>query len=510
MKKFKKVVILCTAFLFTLSCNREDLSITSPNVEVIETFYKDARELRSAVYSIYAAIQSTNLYSREYWFLHDLRGDDNKAGGGQLETPRNQLLIGSNDPANAVSNSVWSGWYQVILRSNAVIGKGPEVVEIDETSRKQLIAEAKFTRGWAYFELGSLWGGVPIYTAFAETLDQNAPKSSQEEVLNQAIADLQDAAAGLPVVSEVEQAGRFSKGSALAMLGRTYMFKGDLANAKAAFDQIVDSDEYELTAEYDDNFQEENEYNSESIAEIGYAQVGQFNWDGTGDGVGNEQSVRTQEYSAVGWRNLIPSESLLNDFERISKGDAKDDPRFDKSFYELGETFANGKAVLDASQGEETTFEGETTKISWRKYSIMYKVDPGGFLLSGINMRVIRYAEVLLNLAECEAELGNSARAISLLNQVRVRPSVDMPPYPTANYPVSNPDEIMDAIMHEKRVELSSEQIRNRDILRWRTAGKFETEPLSYFTPKHQLLPIPQGELDNNPQMSQADQNPGY
>lgn len=508
----KKIMVLCAGFLFTLSCDRDDLSLVNPNEVVVDTYYKNADELRAGVFAIYASIQSANLYSREYWFLHDLRSDENKAGGGQLETPRNQLLIGSNDPGNAVANSVWNGWYQTILRANIVITQGATVPDIEEGVRTALIAEAKLIRGWAYFELGSIWGGAPIYTTYAETINESAPKSTQEEVLNQAVQDLQDAAAGLPTVSEVAQPGRFSKGSALAMLGRTQMFRGDYTSAKAAFDKIVQSGNYELVAEYDDNFQEENEYNKESLMEIGYAPLGEFNWDGTGDGIGNEKSVRTQEYSAVGWRNLIPSEALLNAFERVSKGDTKNDPRFGKSFYMIGDTFNNGEEVLKAEnvQGEATTFEGVSTKISWRKYSIMYKINPGGSMNSGINMRVIRYAEVLLNLAECELETGNPSKAIQLLNQVRNRPSVDMPEYPTANFPVGSTDQIMAAIIHEKRVELSSEQIRNRDILRWRKEGKFKSEPLPYFTPKMELLPIPQSEIDNNAQMSEADQNTGY
>ncbi|MEA1786216.1 RagB/SusD family nutrient uptake outer membrane protein [Arenibacter sp. GZD96] len=511
MKNYKVFVAILSALLFTLSCDtEEDLSIINPNEVVVSTFYKNADELRSGVFSIYATLQSLQMYAREYFFVHDLRGDDNKSGGGQLETPRNQLLIGTNDPANPVATDVWNGLYRMILRSNIVITQGPSVPDISENLRTALIAEAKFTRGWAYFELGSLWGGAPIYTTFATSFEDGAPKSSQQEVLNQAIQDLQEAAAGLPVASQTEQKGRFSKGSALAMLGRVYMFIGDYANAKTVFDQVVDSGEYALVAEYDDNFQEENEYNEESIVEIGYADIGGFNWDGTGDGVGNEHSVRTQEYSAVGWRNLIPSEGLLNEFERTLKGDAKNDPRFEKSFYTLGDTFNNGQSILEDVQGEETTFEGVTTKISWRKYSLMYKVDPGGFLTGGINMRVIRYAEVLLNLAESELELGNTARAIELLNQVRSRPSVAMPPYPTASFPVSNSTEIMEAIIHEKRVELSSEQIRNRDILRWRKEGKLAVDPIAHFVPRLELLPIPQSELDNNAQMSQADQNPGY
>lgn len=510
MRNLKLFSTLCMGVLFSVSCGNEDLNIVNPNEVVVNTFYKNASELEAGVFAIYGSLQSTNLYTREYFFLHDLRGDDCKAGGGQLETPRNQLLIGTNDPANAVANSVWTGLYQVVLRSNIVIEQGPTVADITEEERTALIAEAKFTRGWAYFELGSLWGGVPVYTENATTFEGSAGKSSQQEVLNQAILDLRDAAAGLPLASNVKQKGRFSKGSAQAMLARAYMFTGEFASAKTALDAVVASNEYSLVAEYSDNFEEENEYNSESIVEIGYAEIGQFNWDGTGDGVGNEQSVRTQEYSAVGWRNLIPSDALLGEFERLAKGDAKNDPRFEKSFYRIGDTFNNGESVLEGSQGEATTFEGVEDKISWKKYSVMYKVDPGGFLLSGINMRVIRYAEVLINLAECEAELGNSARAISLLNEVRARPSVDMPAFPTANFPVGNPGEVMDAVMHEKRVELSAEQIRNRDILRWRTAGKFDVDPISFFIPRLQLLPIPQGEIDNNANLSDADQNPGY
>jgi starch-binding outer membrane protein, SusD/RagB family len=86
-----------------------------------------------------------------------------------------------------------------------------------------------------------------------------------------------------------------------------------------------------------------------------------------------------------------------------------------------------------------------------------------------------------------------------------------MPAYPTAKYPVNSKDEVLRAVMHEKRVEQAGEQIRNRDILRWRAQGKLKTEPIPYFVKgKQELLPIPQQELDNNSKLSQKDQNPGY
>ncbi|MBC6997319.1 RagB/SusD family nutrient uptake outer membrane protein [Cytophaga sp. FL35] len=509
MKRINSLLIV-GLILVSQSCNRDDLNTSNPNITQTTEFYSDLDQMETSVSGIFAAVQGRNLIGREYWFLHDLRGDDNQSGGGQLEAPRNQLLIGTNGPTNYVSDQNWEGWYTTIHRANATLFYGTDA-EIATADKDRLLAEARFARGWAFFELGTLWGGVPMPLEPALTLEDNLPKSSQQEVLAQALSDFQFAIANLPVASAAEE-GRPTKGAAQAMAGRLLMWNGDYAAAKTLFEAIVNSNEYALVDEYDHNFQEETEYNSESILEIGYAEIGDFNWNEDSNGR-NELSVRTQEYSAIGWRNLIPSLSLLNEFERESNGATKNDPRFEKSFYSIGDTFNNGEDILegDAVQGNTVNFEGENQKISWRKYSLMYKLNPGGFLMGGINMRIIRYAEVLLNLAECEYEVGTNASAIAYLNQIRTRASVDMPEYPTANYPVDTDAEVMRAIIHEKRVELNSEQIRNRDILRWRSEGKLTTEPLSHFQAnKFELLPIPQEEIDNNGALTSADQNPGY
>lgn len=509
MKRLYSLLIVGLIFV-SQSCNTEDLNTSNPNITQTSNFYSDAEQLETSISGIFAAIQGSNLIGREYWFLHDLRSDDNQAGGGQLEAPRNQLLIGTNGPSNSVADQNWEGWYTTIHRANATISFGQDA-DIPASDKNRLLAEAYFARGWAFFELASLWGGVPMPLEPALTLEDNLPRSSQQEVLAQSLKDLQFAIQNLPLASAAE-AGKPTKGAAQAMAGRVYMWNGDYENAKEMFEAIVDSNEYALVDEYDHNFQEETEYNTESLLEIGYADIGSFNWNSDSNGK-NEQSVRTQEYSAIGWRNLIPSLSLLNEFERANKGDAKDDPRFAKSFYSIGDTFNNGQDTLeaDAVQGNTVNFEGEEQKISWRKYSLMYKLNPGGFFMGGINMRIIRYAEVLLNLAECEYEVGTNEKAIEYLNQVRTRASVAMPEYPTANYPVDSDAEVLRAIIHEKRVELSSEQIRNRDILRWRREGKLTDEPIAHFTPnKFELLPIPQEEIDNNGALTTADQNPGY
>jgi starch-binding outer membrane protein, SusD/RagB family len=148
----------------------------------------------------------------------------------------------------------------------------------------------------------------------------------------------------------------------------------------------------------------------------------------------------------------------------------------------------------------------------------MYKADPGGFNVNvGINYRLWRYADVLLLLAECENEAGNIAAAVGYLNQVRARPSVNMPLYGsaamnTAGFPVTSKAEVFKAVQHERQIELCGEEIRNIDILRWRKNGKLTgPDPISYFQAnKYEFLPIPQSEFNTNPKITAADQNPGY
>ncbi|WP_460910171.1 RagB/SusD family nutrient uptake outer membrane protein [Spirosoma areae] len=493
-------------------CSTSSLDKVNPNQVITDNYFKNSAELVKGVNSVYAIWQSFNLTGREWWFLQDLRSDDVASGGGQLEAPRNQILIGAQNPGNSVALSVWNGLYRSIHRANVVIDKGAAVTD-NPTLAKRVIGEAKFLRALAYFDLVTNWGGVPLYTAFVTAVDGSKVKSSADEIYALLIADLQAIQADLPATFSGADLGRATKGAAQALLARIYMQKGDYANAKTQLQQIITAGTYKLTDEYIDNFTEEAEFNSESVFEIGFSKIGDFNWDGDGnDGGANETMTRSQEYSAIGWRNLIPSNALLADYEHTAKGDAKVDPRLTYNFYFIGDAYNSGKNTLGESQvqGNTSVLNGVTQKISWRKYTAMYKNNET-FYTSGINMRLIRYAEVLLMMAEAENETGNSANAIALLNQIRARKSVAMPAYPTKNYPVNSKDEVFRAIVHEKRVEQPGEQVRNRDLLRWRAQGKLKTEPITYFVKgKQELLPIPQQELDSNSKLSQKDQNPGY
>lgn len=511
----RKFLVTGILFLGLISgCKEEVLEKSNPNGVTVDNYYKNGVELTSAVTAIYASAKSNALTSREWFFLHDLRSDDVASGGGQLETPRNQLLLGSHDAGNAVMGSVWTGYYRLIHRANSVLDLSTNVSDLAAETKNRLLAEARFLRAWAYFDLVTMWGGVPLYKTYVTSVDGALPRASEKEVYDFIVADLKAAQDALPLSYDTGNLGRATKGAAQMLLARVYLQQADYANAKTELQKVISSGVYSLVDNFGDNFIEETEFNKESIWEINfYPSGGNYNWDGNGNGAtAGTETVRTQEYSAIGWRNVIPSNSLLNEFERTQKGDAKNDPRYAKSFYTTGDKYNNDLNTLtDAAQnGNSSVVGGTTMKVSWRKFSLMYKTDQS-FLTGGINQRIMRYAETLLAMAECENELGNSAAAVTYLNQVRARKGVEMPAYPTARYPVSTKDQVFAAIVHERRVELSGEQVRNRDIVRWRKAGKLTTEPFSYFQKgKHELLPIPQTEIDNNAKVDQKDQNPGY
>ena len=303
----KKINIIIAGLLLIMACNK-DLDKTNPSYATLDKYFKNSDELLKGTNAIYSIFHGGSLVAREWFFLEDLRSDDVSSGGGQLEVPRAQILNGATTADNSVMNSVWNGLYTVIHRSNTVIGSAANITDNDAV-RDQCVAQAKFFRGWAYFELVSLWGPVPVYTQVVSAPDQFQPRVSEDTVYNQIIQDLQDAAAVLSPSYASAELGRVTSGAANAMLGRVQMQKGDYAAAKVALLKVTGGGLYHLVDKYSDNFLEETEFNPESIWEAVYFDRGDnsFDWTGTNDGAGTAQStIRNQEYCPLAWRNLIP------------------------------------------------------------------------------------------------------------------------------------------------------------------------------------------------------------
>lgn len=475
-------------------CSRK-LDQTDENRPTTESYFKTAAELQAGVNAVYSAMRAPGLVGREWFFLHDTRSDEMAAGGGQLEAPRRELL---EQPTPATSNSVmtdvWRSLYIMINRANGVLLKAPGVSD-NVALRDRVVGEARFLRAWAYYELVSQWGQVPLYTEPVNSPSGFKGKSPEAEIYTLIVNDLTDAVAKLPPTYDNANRGRATKGAANALLGRVQMQRGDYAAAKTALLQVVNANLYSLVPEYLHNFLEETEFNAESIFEVVFFDRGDnnFNWGGysTGDGAAVPVStVRNQEYAPIAWRNLIPSNKYLNEFE-------PNDPRYKKSVYESGDTYLNGTKVLtDADQnGNSSVVNGVTKKVSWRKYMLIYK-SANTFQPGGINQRLIRYADVLLMLAECEAEAGTLAAAVNYINQVRARATVNMPEVTAATK-----NDVLQAIMHERMVELGGEEVRNVDILRWRKKGYYPSVVPDPKPGQVSMLPIPFAETSANPNL---------
>ncbi|MEO7960423.1 MAG: RagB/SusD family nutrient uptake outer membrane protein [Ginsengibacter sp.] len=509
----KVIIVLLMVITSVMACTKK-LNVLDENNPTSESYFKTAVELQNGVNAIYSTLRSGELVGREWFFTHDMRGGETNAGGAQLEAPRAELLKQpSPAPSNSVMTNVWTGSYQMINRANLVIGKAPEVTD-NATLRDRLVGEAKFLRGWAYFELVSQWGDIPLYTETVTSATGFQGKSPAADVYALIISDLTDAVAKLPTSYGGSDNGRATQYAAYMLLGKVQMQKGDYDAAKAALLNVYGK--FSLV-NYQWNFDGDikddqgntiitgHEFNAESIFEIVFVDKGDnnFNWGYNGEGSTSPLStVRNQEYG-ITWGNVIPSDRLLNEFEA-------NDPRYKFTIYEEGDNILTAPNAVNnivdvpaltppikltpALMNIATSIKsGVTIKRFFRKYNI-YEYVRSGFHPGGINQRIFRYADLLLMLAECEAEAGTPAQAASYINEVRSRTGVNMPPVVLASK-----NDALKAVMHERAVELSAEEVASIDILRWRKKGYFPSIMTDPVQGQVDLFPIPSSETSTNP-----------
>jgi len=394
----------------------------------------------------------------------------------------------------------------MINRANLVIAKGPDVTD-NVTLRDRVVGEAKFLRAWAYYELVSQWGDVPMYTEPVTSSTGFKGKEPSANIYTLILSDLTDAAAKLPASYSGADLGRATKGAANALAGRANMQKGDYAAAKTALLAVHNSNLYTLTTvpflwNFDGDIKSNNinpaetghEFNKESIFEVAFVDKGDngFGWGGENtSSTAAGSTIRAQDWGTT-WGNVNPSTRLLEEFEA-------GDPRYKWTFWEAGDMVLTKAGTLPgvpltAFTNGPSTKNGVSTKRIFRKYALNDWVPVAGIIPSGLNYRLIRYADVLLMLAECEAEVGTPAQAAIYINLVRARPGVAMPPVAPATKNAA-----LLAVMHERAVELGGECIDNVDIIRWRKKGYFPSVKPDPRPGQVNELPIPLVETSRNP-----------
>ncbi|WP_117881657.1 RagB/SusD family nutrient uptake outer membrane protein [Aureibaculum luteum] len=494
MKKYKIIFTIFTMLLLVNACSEKDLELTNPNQLSPDTFFKNEAQVQSAVNAAYANFQTHGMYSRGMFFSSDNMSHEN-AGNPQLEADKKQYLDFSFDSSHGLNKAFWDSCFRGVNKANFVIENKEAIDAIPETlmsttTKAKFMGEAKFLRGLYYFWLVVRYGDVPLITVIPEA-PVGFPKSSADLVYQQIIDDLKDAQTTLRDKG-VEDNGRANKGAATALLGKVYLYRGEHALALAEFNKLSG---YALEANFFDNFKEETEHGIESIFEIEYDDdlgfSAQWNSDASGAGP-NEATFRGQEYGCLNWFNVYPSDDLLDEYEA-------GDTRFGDTFYSVGDSYAEGALTITTSN---LTVGTDVRRAGWKKYQNYYK-DASEDQTSGINFKYLRYADVLLMMAECENEVGTQSDAVGYINRVRLRAGL------TGLATTLTKDQVFTAIVHERKVELAGEQVRFNDIVRWGNAST-ELAGTNFQAGKHELMPIPDAEISSNESITSADQNPGY
>ena len=507
--KYKILLTAAAICAAVTACDEEDLVQLDPNSTTPENFFTLESQIESGLYSAYAVQQGVNMGSRLYFFLNDLRGDE-LMGTQALIGSLPRFLRGESLSTDGEVTSYWTALYQMIHYVNTTLEGIANNEELDEGILLALEAEGRFLRGWAYNELATHYGGVPIYTERAQVVSDAKPRSTEAETFDFAQADLAFAAENLPASRDEGAQGRATSGAAYAILGRSHMQQNELSEAKTALEAVVASGEYRLVERYGALFEEENNFLPESIYEIVFSPIGDFDWNGTGAGTASKM-VRAQEYGPA-WHNVQPSLDLLSHFvTNECEGEGYTDPRYRET------VIFRGDEVVSRSTGEvlgtySPNANGTTVDLCGTslypgsyKYGVLYKEIPGGYRTTTTNLIIMRYADVLLLLAEIEARQGNDEAALAYVQQIRDRVGAR----PIEESPFA--DDVLRLVQYERTVELALEQVRFRDIKRWRDADILPAEyELDYYEPNDRVLPIPNSEIINNPNLTQADQNPGY
>ncbi len=414
-------------------------------------------------------------YAFSWLGITEIISDNANKGSAPFDTGTDKHLLDNFEFSSTAPSieEMWRIWYKTIGRATNTIDYTNEYGLEDQGLADRIIAEARFLRAYCYFNLVRYFGDVPVQE---EDVTQRAP---QEEVYDYIIADLEFAASTLPRKSEypAEDLGRATQGAAEALLSKVYLERENWSEALNYANQVIDSGEYGLEPNYEEIWRESTENGIESIFEI------QARGESPAHGV--QQYSQTQGArgpSGWGWGFNTPTQDLVDAYD--SEGD---EIRKDATIIFAGETLWDGREVSP---------NVENPRYNQKAYSSASVGAADG----DKNIRMLRYAEILLIKAEAANELGEQSTARNALNQVRDRVELD-------DVVTTDQDELRQAIWKERRLELAFEHDRWFDLLRTGQASQVMQAHGKPFQDKHNLFPIPEEQLRQTPDM---EQNPGY
>jgi len=391
-----------------------DFLSTEPKSELTTAnFFTTADQAIQATNATYSMLRVWEVHVFLWIGMTDIASDDATKGStpGDAANIQGALDNLTWDAGNEAFRATWTGYYQGIYRANEAI-QGIPGVPMDATLRARLVGENEFLRAYYYFFLARAYGGVPLITHPLEPSEYRQSRASRDAIYDLIVQDLSDASATLPRKSQYAAAdlGRATKGAAQAMLAQVYLYRKDYAHALAYADSVITSGEYSLYPDYSGIFTQAGENSSESVFEVQAAMT-------PGGGCQPNEGCTNVQYAEVqgvrgtpniGWGFNTPSADLEAAYE-------PGDPRLEATILYPWKLIPDGSGrvvYLNPQMVENNRFNQKV---------FVSPDNPGGTFNAGINIRRIRYADVLLVAAEAAYRLANETKARTYLNQVRAR-----------------------------------------------------------------------------------------
>ncbi len=519
MKKMisKKMKLVLPAFLGLLLACSDSLDLSNNNATSTSNFGSSAEQVTAAINGAFHPVTNTFFWGRIIHTGALLRSDEFNIFPFGSNTAMSTFL---GNPGDRWATEPWQELYKSIARCNNIIASVTEETIPAANIRNPLVGQAYFLRAFDYFYLVNLFGNVPLITEPQDLDNLLVSQAAPAAVWEQIVADLEMAESLLPASWSGEDLGRPTSGAATALKGKSYLYTEQWSLASSALMEVVSSGQYSLLpgSQYGDNFSTVNENNQESVFELQYLGQQTFVWGVDIAGTGNMGNYHI-DYAPP---TKSPDNShVVNPWLRdLFESNGDEIRRNETLAYDYaGSTGYGGTDYLTDFAGDiQVANDAGVEPIFSRKYAGLdlgprAQVDFLGTNV-GNNWRIIRYSDVLLMLAEALNEQGNTAEAATYVDEVRTRAGIA-----TISGVITTQDAMRQAIIDERAMELAGEGHRFFDLVRWDLADDYMganslhgDHPKSisggiFETGKHELVWIPNSELDANPNLTQ---NPGY
>lgn len=507
MKKF--IIIATLSVMIAAGCKR-DFEEANPNAATTAVFWKTSDDAVKGVTAIYSTMKRTpGTYSR-WLFYHGILKSDEGFGSGGDGGLNNLMRFNQTNYNDGLTALTWQTLFVGVFRANQVIANVPTIT-MDDFLKRRVIAEAKFLRALYYFNLTLYFGRPPLLLTPSQPTDKPR-NATTAEAYAQVVKDLTEAIPDLPTTYAANDLGRATQGAAYALMGKAYLQQKQFQQASDAFAWLVTGpgkDIYRLTADYRDNFIITKENNEESVFEVQFNENQNENTDDdTDEGRISNTGTSISQFFAppgVGFNDGAARRWLIDEFLIEKTATNMRDPRLAASFIfnNMDERGPNFSMVYGRTFASRFGNGPDANNVWFRKLLNDHWKNEEGFR-SPNNYRLIRYADVLLMYAESLNGLGRTTEAYQYVDRVRQR--AGLLPLTIAK-PALNQTQFLEQLKHERITELAGEAWRFADLQRWGdltpALASRDPEFANFVVGKHEYYPIPQSDIDLNPNLTQ-------